>query len=47
MEGSEFMKRIGGTEIKNQKEFDKIIKNLCVLARSRPEDKYTLVSGLM
>jgi len=47
MEGSEFMKRIGGTDIKNQIEFDKIIKNLCVLARSRPEDKYALVNGLI
>ena len=32
--------------IKNQKEFDKIYKNLKVLARSRPEDKYALVVGL-
>jgi Ca2+ transporting ATPase len=26
--------------------FKKIVKNLDVLARSRPEDKYTLVTGL-
>jgi len=33
--------------IANQEEFDKIYKNLDVLARSRPEDKYALVTGLM
>jgi magnesium-transporting ATPase (P-type) len=27
--------------------FKKIIKNLDVLARSRPEDKYALVTGLI
>ena len=32
--------------IKNQEEFDKICEKLCVLARSRPEDKYALVVGL-
>ena len=32
--------------IKNAEEFDKIADNLLVLARSRPEDKYALVTGL-
>ncbi len=32
--------------IKNQAEFDKIWKDLLVLARTRPEDKYALVIGL-
>ena len=32
--------------IKNVEEFDAIWKNLAVLARSRPEDKYALVVGL-
>lgn len=32
--------------IKNQKEFDKIITNLVVLARSRPQDKYAMIVGL-
>lgn len=33
--------------IANGAEFDKIYPHLCVLARSRPEDKYALVTGLM
>jgi len=33
--------------IANQEAFDKVYKNLDVLARSRPEDKYALVTGLM
>jgi len=33
--------------IANQQEFDKIYRNLDVLARSRPEDKYALVTGLI
>ena len=33
--------------IANAEEFDKIYPNLDVLARSRPEDKYALVTGLM
>lgn len=33
--------------IKNMEEFEKIIKDLDVLARSRPEDKYALVTGLL
>ncbi len=32
--------------IKNGEEFDKIYRNLDVLARSRPEDKYAMVVGL-
>jgi len=33
--------------IANPQEFDKIYKHLDVLARSRPEDKYALVTGLI
>ena len=33
--------------IKNAEEFDIIYKKLNVLARSRPEDKYALVTGLI
>ena len=33
--------------IANAEEFDKIIKKLDVLSRSRPEDKYALVVGLI
>ncbi len=32
--------------VKNKKEFVKIYENLSVLARSRPEDKYLLVTGI-
>ena len=32
--------------IQNKQEFQKIVQHLDVLARSRPEDKYTLVTGL-
>lgn len=32
--------------VANKEEFDKIYPNLDVLARSRPEDKYALVTGL-
>ncbi len=39
-------KKIRKDTIKNQEAFDKIWKNLKVLARSRPEDKYALVIGL-
>jgi Ca2+ transporting ATPase len=39
-------KKIRKDTIKNQEEFDKIWKQLAVLARSRPEDKYALVIGL-
>lgn len=33
--------------VANQKEFDNLIGNLDVLSRSRPEDKYALVVGLI
>jgi Ca2+ transporting ATPase len=33
-------------KVKNKEEFVKIWKNLSVLARSRPEDKYLLVTGI-
>lgn len=57
MEGPEFYERVGGlvTEgdgddakevVKDKKEFIKIYNNLNVLARSRPEDKYLLVTGI-
>lgn len=39
-------KKVRKDTIQIQEEFDKIWKNLCVLARSRPEDKYALVIGL-
>jgi len=39
-------RKIRKDTIKNQEEFDKIWRNLSVLARSRPEDKYALVIGL-
>lgn len=43
LKGGERKKR---DTIKNGAEFDRIWKNLAVLARSRPEDKYALVTGL-
>ena len=39
-------KKIRKDIIKNGSEFDRIYPNLDVLARSRPEDKYALVTGL-
>lgn len=39
-------KKVRKDVIKNPEEFAKIWKNLKVLARSRPEDKYALVCGL-
>lgn len=39
-------KKVRKDTIKNQEAFDRIYKNLVVLARSRPEDKYALVVGL-
>ena len=39
-------KQIRKDTIQNQAEFDKIWRDLVVLARSRPEDKYALVIGL-
>lgn len=38
--------RIRVDTIKNQKEFDRIIPQLAVLARSRPQDKYAMIVGL-
>ena len=56
LEGPEFYKRVGGLsnenedegkeEVKDFEEFKKIYANLSVLARSRPEDKYLLVTGI-
>ena len=39
-------KKIKKDSIKNKEAFDALWKNLCVLSRSRPEDKYALVTGL-
>jgi len=54
VEGPEFNKKMGGLHnegkenerVKNQKEFRKYLPHLKVMARSRPEDKYLLVTGL-
>lgn len=58
MEGVEFRKEVGGLEeatdrngntyekVKNEEKFLEIIKQLKVLARSSPQDKYLLVTGL-
>ena len=54
LEGKEFYEIVGGLkkndkdeeEVVNKEVFDQIRKELCVLARSRPEDKYLLVTGL-
>ncbi|KRX11210.1 P-type ATPase, cytoplasmic domain N [Pseudocohnilembus persalinus] len=40
-------KKLRKDVIANGEEFDKIFPNLCVMARSRPEDKYALVCGLI
>lgn len=40
-------KQVRVDTIANAEEFDKIYPNLDVLARSRPEDKYALVTGLI
>ena len=39
-------KQVRRDVIKNTEVFDTIWPNLCVLARSRPEDKYALVTGI-
>lgn len=39
-------KKVRKETIKYAQEFDKIYKHIDVLARSRPEDKYTMVVGL-
>ena len=54
VEGPEFNKKMGGLHnegqeserVKNAKEFKKYLPHLKVMARSRPEDKYLLVTGL-
>jgi Ca2+ transporting ATPase len=53
MEGRKFREKVGGLidvggkrEIKNLKVFEEIEKELRVLARSTPDDKYLLVTGL-
>ena len=54
VEGPEFYKLMEGLEdegteeerVKNMKEFRKYMKSVKVMARSRPEDKYLLVTGL-
>lgn len=53
LEGPEFHDRMGGLIVKNEKEevknfeaFKELMPHLRVLARSRPEDKYLLVTGL-
>jgi len=43
----ETKKKIRVDTIFNGEEFDRIINNLDVLSRSRPEDKYALVTGLI
>ena len=42
---SKFQMRID--TVANAEEFDKIIDNIDVLSRSRPEDKYAMVVGLI
>lgn len=54
VEGPEFYQLMGGLEdegtpeekVKNMKEFKKYMSKVKVMARSRPEDKYLLVTGL-
>lgn len=54
VEGPEFYRLMDGLEdegsaeerVKNMKEFRKYMKSIKVMARSRPEDKYLLVTGL-
>lgn len=54
MIGEEFRKRVegltetedGDSQVKNLEEFQKIVTKLRVLARSSPEDKFLLVTGL-
>lgn len=45
-EAEETKKELRVDTVANAEEFDKIQDRLLVLARSRPEDKYTLVTGL-
>jgi Ca2+ transporting ATPase len=53
MEGPEFYRVMGGLikvdgkeAVKNFEEFSRVMKKLKVMARSRPEDKYLMVTGL-
>ena len=57
MEGPELIRETGGLidveengvitrKIDNLERFAEIAEHLCVIARARPEDKYTLVAGL-
>lgn len=53
MEGPEFYRIMGGLikvegkeAVKNFEEFSRVMKKLKVMARSRPEDKYLMVTGL-
>ena len=57
MEGKEFRRIVGGiiyddpakkkgARVRNLREFTEISSQLCVLARSSPDDKYLLVTGL-
>jgi Ca2+ transporting ATPase len=46
-EAKEQKKPIRKDTIQNGEEFDKIVDRLDVLSRSRPEDKYALVTGLI
>jgi len=51
MEAKDFRNLVGGLnedkEIKNFDVFKQIVSQLKVLARSQPEDKYVLVTGLI
>jgi len=47
LEASKTKKEVRVDTIAKKKEFDEIIDKLAVMARSRPEDKYALVTGLM
>lgn len=54
-EGPEFYDEMGGLvvnaagkeDVRNKKEFERLMKSMKVMARSRPEDKYLMVTGLM
>lgn len=43
---ADLSRRVRVDTIKNGREFDRLIGSLCVLARSRPQDKYAVVVGL-
>ena len=47
LEASKNKKQVRVDTIANKEGFNEIIEHLDVLARSRPEDKYALVTGLM